>query len=253
MSSTLLQVHDRLEPFPTIQNRLRLRGVCAAPQPAERPEEWENRIGTALMALYRDSRAEEAFEALYHFSRLSVLEWIQGLLHRGLRHLDPNELLQDTFVNVYRYPGAFRDEHHGSFRVWVRTIAGNIVRRASARPGRLSFQELPEGLQEPADGKLGPIQRAESQEQEESLRAAWVLFLCLYKEAWEQLGERDQRTLHLVEVEGLSYQAAGEILEVGRSNMKMIVFRSRKRIARFMRAAMCPWGSVGRGREQMRA
>ena len=44
--------------------------------------------------------------------------------------------------------------------------------------------------------------------------------------------------VHLVEVEGLSYQEAGRILQVGRSNMKMIVFRSRKRIARRMRLAM---------------
>jgi predicted DNA-binding protein (UPF0251 family) len=44
--------------------------------------------------------------------------------------------------------------------------------------------------------------------------------------------------LHLVEVEGLSYQEAGDILGVGRSNMKMIVFRSRKRVARRMRQTM---------------
>ena len=52
------------------------------------------------------------------------------------------------------------------------------------------------------------------------------------------LAQRDRRALHLVEVEGLSYQEAGRILQVGRSNMKMIVFRSRRRIAKRMRMAM---------------
>ena len=70
------------------------------------------------------------------------------------------------------------------------------------------------------------------------LRGAWMLFLCHYARAWRDLSQRDRRTLHLVEVEGLSYDQAGSILQVGRSNMKMIVFRSRKRIVRRMRQAM---------------
>ena len=180
----------------------------------------------------------ECFEALYALTGPGVLQWIRGLLHQGIGHLDPLELLQDTFVNVYRYPGAFRDEHAGSFRVWVRTIAGNIVRRASGRRARLSFQELPEGLQEPADFTENPERRVEDDEEERLLSMGWILFLRLYALAWEQLSQRDRRTLHLVEVEGRSYEEAGRILGVGRSNMKMIVFRSRKRIARHMRAAL---------------
>ena len=56
--------------------------------------------------------------------------------------------------------------------------------------------------------------------------------------AWAELSQRDRRTLHLVEVEGLSYEEVGKLLSVGRSNLKMIVFRSRRRIARHMRLAM---------------
>ena len=56
--------------------------------------------------------------------------------------------------------------------------------------------------------------------------------------AWAELSQRDRRTLHLVEVEGLSYEEVGKILSVGRSNLKMIVFRSRRRIARHIRLAM---------------
>jgi len=199
---------------------------------------YENRVGTRLMALYRDTRDAECFEALYAFARPAVQQWIRGLLHRGLAHLDPAELVQDTFVNVYRYPGAFREDHVGSFRVWVRTIAGNIVRRAGARRARLSFQELPDGLQEPEDRRENPAQLALAAEQERRLRGAWLLFLTHYGRAWAELSQRDRCTLHLVEVEGRPYEEAGRILKVGRSNMKMIVFRSRKRIARRMRQAM---------------
>jgi len=206
-------------------------------RPGEAPEEHDNRLGTALMAAYRDTREAQAFEQLYALARGSVLAWIKSLLGRELLHLDPSELLQDTFINVYRYPAAFRDDHAGSFRVWVRTIAGNVLRRAATRRARLLPLETDEPL-ELVDTRRGPSQEADEGEATDRLRRAWVLFLCLYAQAWKELSQRDRRTLHLVEVEGLSYQEAGAVLAVGRSNMKMIVFRSRKRIARRMRDAL---------------
>ncbi len=214
------------------------RGVALQRDDRETEDEYENRLGTRLMALFRDTRDPESFEALYSFAKPAVQQWIRALLHRGLAHLDPAELLQDTFVNVYRYPSAFREEHTGSFRVWVRTIAGNLIRRASAPRGRVQFQELPEGLLEPEDQRENPARLALAEEQEHRLRGSWMLFLAHYAEAFETLSERDRRTLELVEVQGLGYEEAGRVLGVGRSNMKMIVFRARKRIAKRMRMAM---------------
>jgi len=231
----------RLEAWPQLMRRLRIGApgheLCGLSSGAS-SNELENEVGTRLMALYRDTRSEEIFEALYCFSRASILRWIQSLLRKGSGQLDPVELLQDTFVNVYRYPASFRDEHSGSFRVWVRTIAGNIVRRASGRTSAISFQQLPEGLREPADESINPELQAVLGEQGVHLREAWSLFLMHYAAAWEQLSERDRRSLYLVEVLGLSYELAGEELGVKRSNMKMIVFRARKRIAARMRQAM---------------
>lgn len=208
----------------------------------------ENLRATRLMASYRDTRDAAAFEQLYALTRESVLTWLKGLLGREQVALDPNELLQDTFINVYRYPSGFRDDHGGSYRVWVRTIAGNVLRRAAVRRARLQVQQQDVAPLEPVDRSHGPVQLADEVEAAERLRRAWVLFLLLYAEAWKELSQRDRRTLHLVEVEGLSYQQAGEVLAVGRSNMKMIVFRSRKRIARRMRDALQRAGGRGRGR-----
>lgn len=213
------------------------RGTCPYPCRGETPDQYENRIGTALMALYRDTRDTAIFEALYSFTSTSVQSWILSLLGREPVALDPAEVLQDTFVNVYRYPGAFREDHGGSFRVWVRTIAGNVVRRGSRKRGRAQPQELQDG-QEFEDHRAGPVQTLQDEDETQRLKRAWMLFLVLYAEAWKELGQRDRQTLHLVEVEGLSYQEAGRVLAVGRSNMKMIVFRSRKRLARRIRAAM---------------
>jgi len=217
--------------------QLALRGIGAEPRRGEGRDAYENRICTALMALYRDTRDPAVFEALYRTARASVEQWISSLVGRELLHLDPAEILQDTFVNVYRYPGAFREEHAGSFRVWVRTIAGNVVRRCSIARFRNAQPDQME-LPEPEDRSSGPIQRILEEDESLQLRRAWILLLCYYAEAWKELGQRDRRTLHLVEVEGLSYQEAGRILDVRRSNMKMIVFRSRRRLARRMREAM---------------
>jgi RNA polymerase sigma factor (sigma-70 family) len=217
---------------------LERRGTPLELLPGESPDDLENRIGTRLMALYRDTRAPDCFDALYAFSGPAVLSWIRSLIGRELGHLDPQEILQDTFVNVYRYPGSFRADHPGSFRVWVRTIAGNVVRRLSNARSRGSFQDLAEEERELVDSAQGPVDSVSNGEQERCLKLAWMLFLCHYARAWRDLSQRDRRTLHLVEVEGLSYERAGKVLSVGRSNMKMIVFRSRKRIARRMRAAM---------------
>ena len=225
-------VHPALAPWPGVVSALKARGVATGALPEEGADARDNRLATALMALYRDSRSQQVFEALYLLTRQSVLAWIQSLLRRNRARLDPAELLQDTFVNVYRYPTAFRDDHDGSFRVWVRTIAGNIVRRAGASRRRVSFQEMPEGLQEPEDVAQGPASQAQIGEEQALLRSAYLLFLWHYGRAWNELAPRDKRALHLVEVRGLSYLEAGEILQVGRSNMKMIVFRARLRIAR---------------------
>jgi len=193
------------------------------------------------MALYRDTRDPETFEALHAFAGTSVLAWIKSLLGRESTGLDPLEVLQDTFVNVYRYPAAFRDDHGGSFRVWVRTIAGNVVRRGALARARAALHESSESA-ELEDRSVGPIEAIVEEDEAQSLRRAWMLLLHFYAEAWKELSQRDRRTLHLVEVEGLSYHEAGKILAVGRSNMKMIVFRSRRRLARRMREAMARGG-----------
>jgi RNA polymerase sigma-70 factor (ECF subfamily) len=233
-ASPVLQSHPRV-----LQTLLR-RGVRCEPLELEARDEWEDRLATALMSLWRDSRSPESFEALYAFAREGVLQWIKSLLVRGLCAQDAAEILQDTFINVFRYPNAFREDRSSSFRVWVRTIAGNLIRRHWQVRPRLTLQELPVGSQEPADRREEPFRRLQASEDERELAGAWVLFLLIYARAWSELGQRDRRTLHLVEVEELSYEEAGRILQVGRSNMKMIVFRARRRIASRMQAALLP-------------
>ena len=203
---------------------------------------------TALMVAFRDSGSEASFTELYEATRSSILGWIvHRLAHAGIE-ADPLEMLQDTFVNVYRYAASFRESRGHSFGGWARTIAANVVRRARSRRGALSYQALPEGSLEPVAEGSGPVGLLERSEESEELRKAWALLLLHYAAAWQKLSDRDRLALTLIEVEGLRYSEVAERLGVGSSNMKMIVFRSRKRIRAHILEAM---GARERGAERV--
>jgi RNA polymerase sigma factor (sigma-70 family) len=237
-SLAFLDLLATLGPYPEVQTRLTKIGARLSPKSGEDRASLENHIASQLMALFRDSRDAETFEALHAFTQAAVYDWVVGLLRGSNGSLDAREILQDTFINVYRYAGSFRSDHDGSFRVWVRTIAGNLVRRAYSRRPTRRFEDMPEGYREPADPKLGPEGLAQVDEEQERLRTAWVLLMAHYKDAFGKLSSRDQYAMHLVEVEGISYREAGEKLGVRQSNMKMILFRARKRLVNHMRRSM---------------
>lgn len=220
---------DRPSLTPAARACLIQRGIDIQPEPGETPDATASRLETQLMLAFRESGTSEDFEALYEHARGPLLIWIASLAAGRRSSADTAELLQDTFVNIYRYAQSFRDHGPRSFRVWSRTIAGNLVRRARFVPGR-SFQALPEGLQEPTDRRAGPDSQLFESEDQRILHCAWLLLLTRYAAAYEQLTARDQLALTMIEVDGLSYQAACRRLGVGLSNLKMILFRARRKI-----------------------
>ncbi len=233
-------VRERASPRQKKAKRSSLQAKPASrPDPDPDPEREHDAEATRLMACFRDSHSDADFEALYAHTQQAVAAWIRSLLRQGPSQVDAGEILQDTFVNVYRYPRSFRDENASSFRVWVRTIAGNLVRR-SRTPAMVQLSEWGEGASEPADPSARPDELADLSEEASSLDAALRLFLAVYREAWLNLGERDRLALELVEARGLTHAAAARCLGVQATNMKMIVFRARKRVAQAMRLQLTP-------------
>ena len=229
---------ESLIPYPTVVQRLSERGARLNDAPDDARFALENHLATQLMALFRDEASPEVFEALHAYTRQGVYEWIVSLLRGSARTIDALEVLQDTYINVYKYNQSFRSYHDGSFRVWVRTIAGNLIRRAYSRRPTRHFEDMPEGLQEPADTRPGPRLEVERAEESAELRRAFALYLVHYRKAFDQLSDRDRLAMQLVEVQGRTYKEAGEVLNVRASNMKMILFRARKRLMNHMRRAM---------------
>jgi RNA polymerase sigma factor (sigma-70 family) len=193
---------------------------------------------TCRMARFRDSRRSTDFEELYRAARAEVLAWVLHFTGRQRVVLDPFDLVQDTFVNIYRYAQGFRTDDDTSFRRWARTIAGNVVRRAArARLGSFPLASLGALAVEPSDPAPGPQHGLEQRESTRAVERAYGLVLLHYAAAFAALAPRDQRALTLVEVEGRTYREVADELGVGLSNTKMIVFRARQRLrARLERA-----------------
>lgn len=194
------------------------------------------------MLRFQETCSEEAFTALYQATAQDLEAWIRRMARQQRSRREPAELLQDTFVNIYRYAASFRDGVGGGFRGWARTIAANVVRRSTQRTGADRAVELPEGPGEPVDPRPGPEKSCAVAEESRDLRAAWGILLLHYAAAFETLSPRDREALEMVEVEGKTYAEAGALLRVGRSNMKMIMFRARKRIRAHVLAALASAG-----------
>lgn len=214
----------------SVLRRLRDRGVSLDLELDEDPDRFDARMETELMALFRDESDEAAFQALYDHAKGRLLVWIGGLLGGRRREPDPLEILQDAFVNIYRYASSFRADDAKSFRVWSRTIVGNLIRRSRSPSFARSLDALPEGVSEPIDRRASPAEELVRSEDVRSTGQAWFIVLMQYAAAYEGLSARDRSALDMIEVQGLSYAEACTRLSVGLSNMKMIMFRSRRRI-----------------------
>jgi len=205
----------------------------------ERPEELgdrHKRLQTALMLGFRDTRRKDLFEALYRLSYQQVRSFVSVTRRGSARALDPDDLTQEVFLNVYRYSSSFK-EQSGGFRGWCLTIARNLISRKAREHLKRAMLPLAESF-DPVDSSAGPRELSITHEEALSLRRSWRTYLLAYAAAYRELRPRDQEALRLVEVEGLQYRVAALRLGVGLSNMKMILLRARRRIWRRMGA----WG-----------
>ena len=80
-----------------------------------------------------------------------------------------------------------------------------------------------------------PAQGAETAESDERCRKVYQLLLSLYTHAYlHELKPRDRVALELVEVRGMGYREAADLLSIRLENFKMIVCRARKKILQCM-------------------
>jgi len=195
-------------------------------------------LSTALMDGFRKSSGRAVFGLLYELNAGHLIIQVSGRLRRYNSKADPGDVLQEVFFNVFRYPHRFDASRADAFRVWTAMIVRNTVlkhMRSRSTGGGRKEVALDDLSDQPVDGAHTPLSGALESEASEECSRAFIVYLQLYMQFYSMLSDRERRALHLVEVDGVSYREAADDLGIKLENLKMVIFRSRRKIHRAMR------------------
>jgi len=200
-------------------------------------ESIRDAVSTRLMEVFKADRSRGCFGLLYELNGAHLLTQVSARLRRYASRADGRDVLQEVFFNVYRYPHRFDSSREDAFRVWSAMIVRNTVLkhlRSLSRGGRaeVAFDEIPD---QPAPSAPSPLNGAIESESRTECTRVYLTYLQLYLEFYGMLSEREQRALRLVEVEGHSYREAAGDLGIKLENLKMVIFRARRKIHRSMK------------------
>jgi RNA polymerase sigma factor (sigma-70 family) len=192
-------------------------------------------LSTCLMETYKNTGDPAVFGLLFEINRPVVLIAIQSQLRRAFHHVDPQDVLQEVFLNIYRYPHRFLSDRADAFRNWGHRIVRNTLLKFLRGEGRQSrVLRLDDELQYADTGARSPERTVSDQEGAAIVNHAYLLYLNLYLLHYGRLSVRERRALSLVEVEGASYKDAAADLGIRLENLKMVIFRGRRKIFRGM-------------------
>lgn len=166
-----------------------------------------------------------AFETL-------VLEYQKQVYNQALRLLDNEEdaldASQDAFLRAYRSLGGFRGE--SKFSVWLYRLTSNICIdkiRGRKRQQTVSLTVANED-EEPRDQEI-PDERSDPAavlDSAETLRAV--------ADGLNSLSEDYRQILILREINGLSYDEIGSVLQLEVGTVKSRIFRARRQLSGFL-------------------
>jgi RNA polymerase sigma-70 factor (ECF subfamily) len=198
---------------------------------ADRPT-CDAALATALMDLFRCTRDRDVFDCLVQWATPLLLGRVRSRLRAAGSSCDAHEILQDAFVNIYRYPDRFRAGRPGAFAAWSSTIVDNAIRRhARLRRGPGALIVTSDLLQDRPDAWMRePSLQAQDHEECAATLSAYALLLQGYLVAFRLLSDRERFVLEMVEVRGLRYAELAKVLRIRPEALKMVVFRARKRI-----------------------
>ncbi len=192
-------------------------------------------LTTCLMETYKNTGDPVVFALLFDLSRPAFLMAIQGQLRRTSHHVDPQDVLQEVFLNIYRYPHRFLSDRGDAFRNWGHRIVRNTLLKFLRGETKRSHCHSIEDDQQFADVRTrSPDRVATDGEGAQIVNQAYILYLNLYLLHFGRLTAKEQRALTMVEVEGMSYRDASAELGIRLENLKMVIFRGRRKIFRGM-------------------
>ncbi len=207
---------------------------AAGQRPPESEQERMDSVSSALMNCYKNTGDAQVFTLLYELNKDSFLRAIQGKMRRGFTQVDSQDVLQEVFLNIYRYPRRFLFERADSFRNWGHRIARNTLLKALKGQARLDkVTPLDEDMGFREDVKIrDPFCSARDAEAAALVDFTYLVYLNLYLKQFLRLSPKEQRALRMVEVEGCSYKDTAHALGIRLENLKMVIFRGRRKIFR---------------------
>lgn len=205
--------------------------------PAREAEGLRDAASTRLMEMFRQTTGRATFGLLYELNCQHLLVQVAGRLRRYASKADPRDVLQEVFFNIYRYPHRFNAEREDAFRVWSAMIVRNTVLKHLRTLGRGGRSEVPfEDLSEQPEVRgASPLSGAIERESRGECARVYLTYLHLYLKFYRMLSERERAALHMVEVQEYSYKQAALELGIKLENLKMVIFRARRKIHRAMR------------------
>ncbi len=225
---------ERIAPSAVLGSRGRSKVVARPRLEKGELEAFRDRLSTRLMDAFRVTQDQLAFGLLYEVNYRLFLAVIAARLRKFYFALDAQDVLQEVFFNIYRYPHKFKADRDQAFRHWASMIIRNTVYKCTRDKDRETCHELQdEEIETRADVRARtPLGTAIREESAEICSRTYILYLRMYLAAYEQLSERERTALYMVEVAGEPYKAAAAALEIRLENLKMVIFRARKKILR---------------------
>jgi RNA polymerase sigma factor (sigma-70 family) len=226
--------------------RLAAHRLPVAGEEATNEHTYLDWVSTALMEVFKRSEDPAVFALLFELNRGSFLHAIQSGLRRSYHHVDAQDVLQEVFLNIYRYPHRFHGDKADAFRGWGHRIARNTLLKFLKGESRCArFLEVDDETLQPEDVRTRrPDRAAIDAESAVVADRAYVLYLHLYLVHFARLSTREREALTRVEVDGASYRDAANALGVRVENLKMVIFRGRRKIFRGMEASLGALGGL---------
>ena len=138
------------------------------------------------------------------------------IAHRIVQSVEvAEEIIQDSFVKVYRSVGSFKGD--AKFTTWFYRVVYNTA-VSSTRKKKIKTSTI--------DG--GVISKAGTEHQDEMLTEDRQQFL---HEALQELSDEDKLILTLFYFDEMSLDEIAGVTSLERSNLKVKLFRARKRLA----------------------
>lgn len=175
---------------------------------------------------------ETAYEALIQRFEQPIYNIVSRLLDDPA---DAADVVQEVFLKVFRNVGTFRAE--SSIKTWIYRIAVNEARNQRRWFSRHRRQEVNLEADEPGDGcqnwlpdpGRSPFELTLDQETKQLIETALA-----------EVNPKFRAALVLREIEGLSYEEIGEILEISLGTVKSRILRGRDALKKHLAGRLEP-------------